>query len=237
MPNPKLIHDSSKQTKTQTQSTSDEANADQKLIAKVIAGDDSAFEKIMRLYNQRLFRVARSILKDDDEAIDVVQDAYVTAYYQLRSFRGPTGFASWLSRIVSNEALSRLRKLRRLSYTLDDPDSRHLDISSNAPQPLDTIAKRQLRQLLEQAIDQLSLNYRSVYVLRAVQQLSTRETSESLGLTEDVVKTRYKRAKQKLQAVFNDHLEKTGLSSYEFAGHRCDAIVVGVMQKLKNNIN
>lgn len=207
-------------------------NSDMQLISDVLAGNDQAFEKIMRFYNQRLFRIARSILKDDDEAIDVVQDSYVTAYYQLKNFRGPTGFASWLSRIVSNESFSRLRKQRRLSYTLDDPKSEPINMISGEPQPLDTLARQQLRLLLEQAIDQLSLNYRSVYVLRAIQQLSTRETSESLNLSEDVVKTRYKRAKQKLYATFTDHLEKTGLSSYEFAGHRCDAIVAGVMKKI-----
>lgn len=206
--------------------------SDGELVSRVVNGDQRAFEMIMRRYNQRLFRIARSILGEDDEAMDAVQEAYVKAYFQLSQFRGPQGFASWLSRIVTNESMMRIRKSARLQYTLDDPYHDQLQIESPEAQPLDQLAQVQLRNLLKQAVEQLSLGLRSVYVLRAVEQLTTRETAESLGLSEDVVKTRYRRAKAELRKTFRSHMDKSGLNSYEFAGHRCDAIVAGVVARI-----
>ncbi len=211
------------------------AETDIDIIKRILDGNVDAFEIIMRRYNQRLFRIARSILKDEHEAMDAVQEAYVKAYYQLDKFNGPDGFASWLSRIVSNEALMRLRKLHRISYTLDDPMHNESDEPVFDIQPIDLIASEQLRGLLENAIDQLSVGNRSVYMMRAVQQLSTKETAQSLDITEDVVKTRYLRAKQLLQKIFAEHVENAGLSLHEFAGNRCNAIVANVMDSLKDN--
>lgn len=205
------------------------------IVKRVLDGNADAFESIMRRYNQRLYRIARSILKDEHEAMDAVQDAYVKVYYQLNTFKGPDGFASWLSRIVSNEALMRLRKSHRLDYTLDDPMHNDNDVPVFDVQPIDLIAAEQLRQLLEKAIDQLPVGNRCVYMMRAVQQLSTRETAQSLDVTEEVVKTRYLRAKRLLQNIFEEHIEKTGLSLHEFAGNRCDAIVLNVMDRLKRS--
>lgn len=209
------------------------AEADTVVIKRVLNGDGNAFERIMRRYNQRLYRIARSILKDEHEAMDVVQEAYVKAYYQLNTFKGPDGFASWISRIVSNEALLRLRKSKRINYTLDDPMNNDIDESVFDIQPIDFIAAEQLRNLLEEAIDQLPVGNRCVYMMRAVQQLSTRETALSLEVTEDVVKTRYLRAKRLLQKIFEEHIETTGLSLHEFAGDRCNSIVSNVIKKLQ----
>lgn len=207
------------------------------VIKRVLAGDDDAFEIIMRRHNQRLYRIARSILKDDHEAMDAVQDAYIKAYYQLDKFMGPDGFASWLSRIVSNEALMRLRQSHRINYTLDDPMHNDYDEPVFDTQPIDTLAAEQLRHLLEKAIDQLPVGNRCVYMMRAVQQLSTRETAQSLDVSEEVIKTRYLRAKRLLQKIFEKHIEKTGLILHEFAGYRCDAIVLNVMDRLKKSTN
>jgi len=211
------------------------AEADVDIIKRVLDGNADAFEIIMRRYNQRLFRIARSILKDEHEAMDAVQEAYVKAYYQLDKFNGPDGFASWLARIVSNEALMRLRKSHRISYTLDDPMHNESDEPVFDIQPMDLIAAEQLRSLLEKAIDQLPVGNRSVYMMRAVQQLSTKETAQSLDVTEDVVKTRYLRAKRLLQEIFEQHIEKAGLSLHEFAGDRCDSIVSNVMARIKDS--
>ncbi|MFK5983931.1 MAG: RNA polymerase sigma factor [Pseudomonadota bacterium] len=208
--------------------------SDVDIVKRVIDGDADAFEIIMRRYNQRLYRIARSIVKDEHEAMDVVQESYVKAYYQLKAFKGPDGFSSWLSRIVSNEALMRLRKSYRINYTLDDPMFNDNDEPVFDIQPLDLIATEQLHELLEKAIDQLPVGNRCVYMMRAVQQLSTRETAQSLDVTEEVVKTRYLRAKRLLQNIFEGHIEKTGLSLHEFAGNRCDSIVSNVMGRLKN---
>ena len=209
--------------------------ADIDIITRVLDGNVNAFEIIMRRYNQRLYRIARSILKDEHEAMDVVQEAYVKVYYQLNTFNGPDGFASWLSRIVSNEALMRLRKSHRINYTLDDPMYNDNDEPVCDSQPIDLIAAEQLRHMLEKAVDQLPVGNRCVYMMRAVQQLSTRETAQSLDVTEDVVKTRYLRAKGLLQEIFEEHIEKTGLSLHEFDGNRCNSIVLNVMDRLKKS--
>ena len=208
---------------------------DIEIIKRVLGGDVDAFEIIMRRYNQRLYRIARSILKDEHEAMDAVQDTYVKVYFQLDTFKGPDGFASWLSRIVSNEALMRLRKSHRIQYTLDDPMYNDYEEPTHDAQPLDLIAGEQLRHLFEKAIDQLPMGNRCVYMMRAVQQLSTRETAQSLDVTEEVVKTRYLRAKRLLQKIFEDYTEKTGLALHEFDGSRCDSIVFTVMDKLKKS--
>lgn len=225
--NPDSVH----VKKTTAKDLSTEADID--IVKRVLGGNVDAFEIIMRRYNQRLYRIARSILKDEHEAMDVVQEAYVKVYYQLDTFKGQDGFASWLSRIVSNEALMRLRKSHRINYTLDDPMHNDNDEPVFDIQPIDLIAAEQLRGLLEKAIDQLPVGNRCVYMMRAVQQLSTRETAQSLDVTEEVVKTRYLRAKRLLQKIFEKHIEHTGLSLHEFAGDRCDSIVLSVMDRLK----
>ena len=214
--------------------TSYDTATDSELVAKIKAGDVDLFEIIMRRHNQRLYRIARSILREEDEAMDVVQETYIKAYFQLHQFKGPAGFPSWLSRIASNEAMMRIRKSKRMLYILDDNKYEINDIKSLDPQPMDALASQQIHQLIEEAIDSLPLDYRSVYVMRAIQQLSITETAKSLGVSEDIVKTRYLRARRSLKTIFEGHIEKAGLNSYEFAGYRCDTIVKTVMEKLKN---
>ena len=212
--------------------TSNVLATDMELVLQVNEGGAGAFELIMRRHNQRLYRIARSIVSDEHEAMDVVQDTYIKAYYQLRQFKGPDGFASWLSRIARNEAMMRIRKSKRIEYTLDDTESGHKEAESTELQPQNSLANNELRTLLEEAIDKLSIDYRGIYVLRAVQQLTTRETAKVLELSEDVVKMRYLRAKRLLRESFEKHLEKTGLEIFEFAGYRCDLIVHNVLAKL-----
>lgn len=186
----------------------------------------------MRRYNQRLFRIARGILKDEYEALDVVQETYIKAYYQLHQFRGPDGFAAWLSRIATNEAMMQMRRNRHVTYTLDDPEHQDLEVASPDPQPGDELAARKLRRLLEDAIDRLPVDYRCVYVMRAIQQLSTRETAASLNISDDAVKTRYLRAKRSLQQTIEVLMAQAGQEVYEFAGRRCDAVVQAVLGRL-----
>ena len=207
---------------------------DTELVNQVLVGRIEAFELIMRRHNQRLYRIARSILREEQEALDVVQDTYIKAYYNIGQFKGPEGFGSWLSRIASNEAMMKFRKSKRIEYTLDDPNYNQQENESHVLLPLDELANKQLRKLLEDAIDKLPRQYRSVYVMRAIQQLSTFETATSLDVTEDVVKQRYLRAKRALQKVFEIHLAKAELEVFEFAGSRCDSIVHGVLDQLAN---
>jgi RNA polymerase sigma-70 factor (ECF subfamily) len=206
--------------------------SDSDVIARIQKGDTDALEIIMRRYNQRLYRIARSIVRDDHEAMDVLQDTYIKAYDHLHKFRGPNGFIHWLSRITTNEALMRIRKHSRIKYILDDPMYMIPEIESFEQQPLSEVADQQLHKLLEDAIDTLSVNMRSVFVMRAVQQLSTRETALSLNLTEQTVKTRFYRAKRMIRKIFEEHIEKAGLSIHEFAGDRCDFVVLAVLNRL-----
>ncbi len=206
--------------------------SDSDVIAQVRKGDTKAFEIIMRRYNQRLYRIARSIVRDDHEAMDVIQDTYLKAYDQLHKFRGPNGFVYWLSRITTNEALMHLRKNSRIKYSLDDPMYTPPETESSQHQPLTEVADQQLHKLLKDAIDTLPVDSRSIFVMRTIQQLSTRETALSLGVTEDVVKTRLHRAKRMIRLIFEEHIEKAGLSIHEFAGDRCDFVVQSVLNKL-----
>jgi RNA polymerase sigma-70 factor (ECF subfamily) len=217
-----------------TPAASTDTATDSELVARIRAGEVEVFEIVMRRHNQRLYRIARSILREEDEAMDVVQETYIKAYYQLHQFKGPTGFPSWLSRIASNEAMMRIRKSSRMLYILDDNKNDLNEIKSLEPQPMDKLATQQLRKLIEDAIDLLPIDYRSVYVMRAIQQLSVSETAKSLEVSEEVVKTRYLRAKRSLKRVFEGHIEKAGLNAHEFAGHRCDTIVKTVMGKLQD---
>lgn len=205
---------------------------DSRIIQQVLQGEINAFELIMRRYNQRLFRIARSIVRNDADAMEVVQDSYVKAFHELEQFKGPHGFSSWLSRIVHNEALMRLRRSRLILLNLDSPMNDFPEPPSSEPRPQEWVANGQLRQLLEQAIDRLNLDERCVYMMRAVQQLSTEETARSLDISTDAVKTRFKRARQKLQQRLQKHLDEAGLSVHEFAGYRCDAIVSNVIKRI-----
>lgn len=207
---------------------------DDALVARLRGGDMKALEILMRRYNQLLFRIARSIVGEDDEAMDVVQETYVTAWYRLQQFHGAGSFAAWLCRIARNDAVTRLRKSQRMEFSIDDPER---DVPYAAPvdeEPAHVLANQQLRRLLEEAIDRLPVDYRCVYVLRAVQQLSTAETALSLDISEDLVKTRFLRARRALQKTLDGHLKGAQLEVFEFAGHRCEAIVRGVLARLRN---
>jgi RNA polymerase sigma-70 factor (ECF subfamily) len=206
--------------------------SDSDVIARIQKGDTDAFEIIMRRYNQRLYRIARSIVRDDHEAMDVLQDTYIKAYDQLHSFRGPDGFVHWLSRITTNEALMRIRKHSRIKYILDDPMYSLPEAESYEQQPLSEVAEQQLHKLLENAIDTLPVDNRSVFVMRTIQKLSTRETALSLGLTEQVVKTRLHRSKRIIRKIFEGHIQRAGLNIHEFAGERCDFVVQAVLNRL-----
>ncbi len=208
---------------------------DNELVARIRCGEMQAFEKIIRRHNQRLYRIARSILRDEHESMDVVQETYVKAYYKIHQYRGPASFASWLSRIASNEALMQIRKRNRVYYTLDDLKQSREELKSSDPEPMDEVATQQLHILLEEAVDSLPVDYRCVYVLRAIQHLSTAETALSLGVSQQVVKTRYLRAKRALRKIFLKHMEQAGLKAYEFAGQRCDLIVFEVMKRLRQH--
>jgi RNA polymerase sigma-70 factor (ECF subfamily) len=175
-----------------------------------------------------LFRLARSIVQDDDEARDVVQAAYISAYYHLDQFRGPAGFRAWLSRIAINEACARTR--RALAFADEEHALRVTGCDAAEPENA-AIASEALR-LLEIAIDRLPDQFRSVFMLRGVEQLSVSETAELLDIKPATVKTRFHRARRLLQQSLRRKLNSTAGAAFPFDGDRCNAIVATVLAKI-----
>jgi RNA polymerase sigma-70 factor (ECF subfamily) len=212
-----------------TRAAIDGAASDEDIVARVRAGDVALYEVLMRRYNERLYRVVRSMLADEDEAEDVMQQAYVNAYEHLDQFAGRARFSTWLTKIAVYEALSRVRRQNRFT---EAPDGDMNMINSTAPDPERQAQASELRAVLEGAIDALPPAYRSVFVLREVEQLSTAETAECLDVSEDAIKMRLHRARAMLRA---DLVERVGASVPEvlrFDGARCDRIVRNVMARL-----
>ena len=199
---------------------------DPEIVARVVAGETALFEILVRRYNQRVYRAVRAILRDDDEAEDVMQQAYVNAYEHLHQFEQRAQFSTWLTRIAVNEALARRKKRR---FTEDD-DMELLE--SSEPDPEQQAATSQIREVVEREVAALPAGYRSVFVLREVEGLGTAETAESLSLSEDVVKTRLHRARTMLRDNLYRHAGLTMESLYTFGNARCDRVVAEVMARI-----
>jgi RNA polymerase sigma-70 factor (ECF subfamily) len=208
---------------------------DEDVVQRVLAGETALFEIVMRRYNQRLYRVARSILRDDGEAEDVMQDAYVRAYQHLDQFAGKAAFSTWLTRIAIHEALARKRRRGRHDE-LDALRSIHGDsmpiLKSSAPSPETDAATSETRRLLESAIEALPEAYRTVVVLREVEDMSVAETASSLGVTEGVVKTRLHRAHAMLRRELYSRAQGRATDLYQFHAVRCDRVVKAVFERI-----
>lgn len=201
--------------------------ADADVVARVLAGDTPLYELVMRRHNRVLFRLARSIVSDDDEARDVVQAAYVQSYCHLDQFRGPSARA-WLARITINEACSRVRRARPMA----DAEQVLALPGLDAAEPENAAMGRELLGIMQAAIDRLPAAFRSVFVLRAVEQLSVAETAELLDLKQATVKTRFLRARRLLQAALQRTLDEAAPGTFPFEGARCDAIVARVLAQI-----
>jgi RNA polymerase sigma-70 factor (ECF subfamily) len=200
----------------------------------VLDGDNTSFELILRRYNQRLFRVARSLLGDDAEAEDVVQDAYLRAYQNLGRFEGRSSFSTWLTKIAVYEASARRRKLRRLwlrSASESEIDDMSLH-SSHHNLSTDDASQRELRHVLSSAVDALPTDLRVVFTLRMVEHLSTIQTAECLDLTPANVKIRLYRARLQLRDTIDRQIGEESRQLFLFDGERCDRIVQAVMSRL-----
>jgi RNA polymerase sigma-70 factor (ECF subfamily) len=207
---------------------------DHELIAGVRKGDAASFEKIMRRYNQRVFRAARSVLRNDTEAEDVVQETFVRAYRHLGDFEERSSLGTWLTRIAVNEALSRLRRSRLFGALENDKDQNEKESSVKSTQqgPEEEASSRELRSVLVAAIDSLPEDFRTVFVMREIEGLSTLETSEALQLSSEAVRVRLHRARSALRASVEKQLGQEVRSLFEFAGTRCDAMVTRVFREL-----
>ncbi len=206
---------------------------DEQIVARVRAGDVALFEILMRRYNQRLFRFVRPLLGEDDEAADVLQEAWVRAYEHLHQFAGRARFSTWVSKIALHEAWARARQRRRLP-TLGDggEESVELAFTAPAPTPERTTEQRELQALLGGAVDRLPLPLRMVFVMREVEGLSTQETAELLAISAENVKVRLHRARAALRGDLERRLGAEAPRLYGFDGERCDRIVTGVMARL-----
>jgi len=205
------------------------ALSDLEVIARVLAGETVLYELVMRRHNRLLFRLARGIVRDDDEARDVVQEAYLRAYRKLDQFRGPDGFKSWLAQITLNEARARVRK----PLLLVDGEDAIVDLHAlHSDEPEFEAMSHESQRIIESAIDDLPDDFRVVFVLRGVEQLSVAESAQLLGIKEATVKTRYHRARTLLRRALNRRLDELAPGTFTFDGKQCDAIVAGVLAKL-----
>ncbi len=187
---------------------------DEEIIARVRAGELQLFELLMRRHNRRIYRTARAILRNDGEAEDVMQDTYVRAYAHLQEFEGRARFTTWLTRIAVHEALARVRRGRRFETFDAHAEETQSMATVPHPSPEQQASDREMRSLLESAIDGLSDEFRAVFVLRAVEEMSGAETAECLGIPEETVKTRLFRARARLQETLLEALEPTAPPAY-----------------------
>lgn len=209
----------------------DSRELDESAVTRVLAGDASAFEPIMRRHNQRLFRLTRAILGDDAEAEDATQQTYLSAFTHLATFQGDASFATWLTRIARNEALTRLRKRKRLAETPIESDE--VPMPGTRPRsPEEGAALAQLTGVIERAIDALPERYRVVFVMREVEGLGTQETAECLEVTEEVVKVRLHRARRQLREALLDDIDAQTPEAFVFLGERCERITRAVLDAL-----
>ena len=206
---------------------------DEEIVHQIRRGETALFELLMRRYNERLYRAARAITRDDREAEDVLQQAYLNAFTHLDQYQGGAKFSTWLTSITVNEALARVRRQRRYQPFDDELTGVESTMPWSAPpNPERQAFTGELRELLEWAIDGLADGAREVFVLRDVEGLSTNETADALGVSEDVVKTRLSRARGALRRALLERAGATTAEAFRFERPRCDRLVRVVMTRL-----
>ncbi len=211
---------------------------DAELVRRALANDANAFRTIMQRHNRRLYRIARSVLRNDSEAEDAVQEAYVSAFAHLAGYRGESGLAAWLARITMNEAFERLRRqhptvdIATLEETRAEAEIIQFPLSAQNDDPERTMAQRQILQLVERATDDLPEAYRLVFVTRVIEGMSVEETAELLGIKPETVKTRLHRARQLVRDQLNKQIGPVLMDAFPFAGRRCERMTNAVMKRL-----
>jgi RNA polymerase sigma-70 factor (ECF subfamily) len=209
-----------------------EGVGDAELAARVAAGDGAAFELLMRRHNRRLYRIAVSVLRDAADAEDALQEAYLAAYRAIGSFRAESSLATWLSRLVLNHCLARRRKARRRDGIFSivpessEPDAA-LDVDGETPDR--ALVRAELRELLERKVGELPEAFRTVFMMRCVEELSVEETAQLLNIPEATVRTRQFRARSLLRESLAQDIDLAGEELFGFDGERCDRIVASVL--------
>src|SRR5579883_2077851 len=221
-----------------TRSATPPADDDGSVVRRVLAGDSVAFALLMRRYNRRLYRLARAIVANDAEAEDALQEAYLNAFRCLRQFRGESSLGTWLSRLVVNECLARMRRSERRQNVIpmiSSPADHEIEAvpSDEAGSPDAATDRAQMRAILERRIDALPEAFRAVFALRSIEELSVEETAECLGIPAETVRSRHFRAKSLLREALAREIDLAERSVWEFAGERCDRIVARVLCRIE----
>jgi RNA polymerase sigma-70 factor (ECF subfamily) len=221
--------------------TSATSRADIDVARSIVAGDRTALEALMRQHNRALYRTVRSIIKDDAEAEDALQETYLLAYRSMEKYRGDAALLTWLTRIAINEAIARSRKSARRAELIHlhadtalERDNREDDMpDTTVPRPDIAVMRSETRQLLERHIDALPDAFRTVFVLRAVEEMSVEETATCLAIPEATVRTRFFRARAMLREALAREIDFAMEDAFSFDGARCDRIVAGVLARLQ----
>ena len=221
-----------------TTAARDSTLPDAEIVKRVRAGERALFEILLRRHNQRLYRAARAVLKDENEVEDVMQQAYINAFTHLHQFEERSQFATWLTRITLNEAFGRRRKMRsesmaRVQWEFDENPGELMEtITSPQPDPERQAYAGELHRLLEEAVDALPETYRTVFMLRDIEGLSTSETGEGLGLGEEAVKTRLHRARVMIRRAVTARVGEVAAGAFLFHAPRCDRVVASVLAEI-----
>jgi len=216
-----------------------ETASDAELVRLVLGKDEAATRALMQRYNRRLYRVARGVVRDDSEAEDVLQEAYLRAFSGLADFRGESSLSTWLTRIVLNQALQRLRRRTDVPVSDIDQDAERrgaevipFPASQSTIDPERAMAQQQLCQLVERAIDELPCEFRTVLMARVIEGMSVEETAAAFDLQPETVKTRLHRARRLLKQALAEHIGPHFGDLFPFAGQRCDRITNAVIERL-----
>ncbi len=226
---------------SQPRSSATTALDDNALADRIGRRDQAAFEALMRRYNSKLFRVARAIVKDDGDAEDVLQEAYLQAYRNIATFRGESQLSTWLTRIVVNQSLMRLRRQKRDRVVVsfgahpEGSDRTEADVADDRTEsPPSAMLRAEVRRILERRIDELPVAFRTVFVLRDVEDLSVQETAECLSIPAATVRTRLFRARTLLREALARDMDAATVDVFGFAGERCDRIVARTLARISD---
>jgi RNA polymerase sigma-70 factor (ECF subfamily) len=211
---------------------------DAALAARIAGGDLAAFEMLMRRHNRRLYRLARAMLRDHAEAEDALQDAYLAAFQAIGGFRGEASLATWLARVVNNQCLARLRRQQRRDnivpmVPLPDVEEAVRGSETMADAPDVALVRAEWRALLERKLDELPDAFRTVFVLRGVEEMSVEETAQCLGIPEATVRSRHFRARGMLRESLAREMDLAERDVFTFGGEHCDRVVAAVLARLR----
>ena len=204
--------------------------SDDDVVARVRLGELPLFEVLMRRHNRKVFRAVRAVLRSNDEAEDVMQHAYLRAFEHLAEYQARSRFSTWLTRIAVYEAFARLRRQKRVGQLDDAAEGEAM--ADHRATPEQKVSDAELRVITEAAIDGLPDDFRVVFVLRAVEQMSVADVAESLAIPEETVKTRYFRARERLRKSILERLDESTPAAFDFLGPGCDRVVAAVLPQL-----